>query len=111
MAHWYSVSFLWGGAHVQTQAKPKPLYLNFRGGACFGRGSLQKTRQNYWKNSQKYESGGGFSQSPRQPFSISFIAHWYGVSFPSGGARVQAQAKSLYLNLGSLYHEMKMRAV
>ncbi len=43
--------------------------------------------------------------------SIVSMAHWQSVHILSGGARVQSQAKTLYLNLGSLHLKIKKQAV
>ncbi len=42
---------------------------------------------------------------------IASMAHWQSVHILSGGACVQSQAKTLYLNLGSLHLKIKNQAV
>jgi hypothetical protein len=44
-------------------------------------------------------------------YTVASVAHWQSIHVLSGWARVQSQAKTLYLNLGSLYHIMKKQAV
>jgi hypothetical protein len=51
-----------------------------------------------------------FLNKTKTNLSISSMAQWYSVSFLSGVARVQAQAKIIYLKLGFLHHKMKMQA-
>jgi hypothetical protein len=72
---------------------------------------MQKMRQEYQQKSAKILKCGRFQKEPKSKdlYSLhgSLVEHQLSIR----GARVKAHANSLYLNLGSLYHKMKMRAI
>jgi hypothetical protein len=72
---------------------------------------MQKMRQEYQQKSAKILKCGRFQEEPKTTnlYSLhsSLVEHQLSIRV----ARVQAHANPLYLNLGSLYHKMKMRAI
>jgi hypothetical protein len=48
-------------------------------------------------------------QPLRHKICIASMAQWYSVSFIPGVAGVQAQANTIYLNLGFLHDKMNMK--
>jgi hypothetical protein len=72
---------------------------------------MQKMRQEYQQKSEKILKCGRFQKEAKCKDLYSLHSSLSEHQLLSGGARVQAHANPLYLNLGSLYHMMKMRAI